>query len=156
MKLFDKNGLMYIPVAGDYKFTHLKEVVLVKECFCSNGHNLISKQARFGDYDGIVLDVEQDNQLGKLALSPIFGDKSRVSFNIVLKDNQLVKLLCPKCKSQLPVYGACDCGADLVVMFTGKLNDFNNCVGICNRVGCKHSEIKNEGQLMTLTYPEIL
>lgn len=156
MKIFNKNGLLYIPQSKDYKPSRSEKLILVKECFCSNGHNLISKQAQFGNYEGIVLKIRQNENEGIIALSPIYGDKSKVTFNITLIEDKTVTLSCYKCGVNLPVYGNCECGGELVIMFTAKLGDFNNCVGICNRVGCKHAEIKNEGQLLSLTSPEII
>lgn len=155
MKLFDNKGLLIIPSPSDPKAEKFAEAVIIKKCFCVNGHNLVSKQAQFGNYDGIVLDVKMDEKQGVIALSPVFGDKSRITMGIILENGKMVKLSCPVCKAELRVFGTCDCGGDLVIMFTGVLNDFNNCVGICNRVGCKHAEIKNEGILLSLTAPEV-
>ena len=134
-----------------------KEVqgVIIKKCFCINGHNLVSRQAQFGEYDGIVLNVSMDDQKGIIALSPVFGDKSKITLGIVLDKGKLVQLSCPVCLTKLPVFSRCECGGDLLIMFTGSLNDFNNCVGVCNRVGCKHAEIKNEGHLLNLSAPEV-
>jgi hypothetical protein len=150
MKLFDKNGIMIIPVPEKLPPPR-KDMIVVKECYCPNGHSLISRQARFNDRDGIVLGVvKKKNVKGRIALSPVYGDKSRVNLDIELVDGELLELVCPHCHIKLPSYAACECGGELVVMFTRPEADFNNCIGICNRVGCKHSEIKNEGQLMTL------
>jgi len=153
MKIFDNKGLMIIPSPKDPKAEKEAQAVIIKKCFCSNGHNLVSKQAQFGTHEGIVLEVIMDDKLGILALSPVYGDKSRITLGIILEVGKLVQLVCPVCKVKLPVFSSCDCGGDLLVMFTGALNDFNNCVGVCNRVGCKHAEIKNEGHLITLSTP---
>lgn len=149
MKLFDKKGIMIIPVPEKHQVT-TKEIIVIKECFCPNGHRLIHKKARFGDYDGIVIGVNQVSGKGLIALSPVYGDKSRISIDIDLHEGELLNLVCPECNVCLPVYGNCECGGELMVMFMKPEKDFMNCVGICNRVGCKHAEIKNEGQLMTL------
>jgi len=153
MKLYDKKGLIIIPSPKDPGAEKKAQGVIIKKCFCSNGHNLVSKQAQFGSLDGIVLNISMENEKGVIALSPVFGDKSRITLGIILEDGKLVQLTCPVCKAKLPVYSNCECGGDLVIMFTGDLNDFNNCVGICNRVGCRYAEIKNEGNLLSLTAP---
>lgn len=155
MKLFDNKGLMIIPSPKDPNAEKEIQSVIIKKCFCINGHNLVSKQAQFGNYDGIVLDILMDDKKGLIALSPVFGDKSKITMGIILEDGKQVQLSCPVCGAKLPVFSSCECGGDLVIMFTGTLNDFNNCVGVCNRVGCKHSEIKNEGNLLRLTTPEV-
>ena len=155
MKLYDNKGLLFIPSPADPKAEKEAMTVIIEKCFCSNGHNLISKQAHFGKYEGIVLNIKMGKNEGIIALSPVFGDKSHITMGITLQDGKLVELSCPVCNAKLPGYSSCECGGDLVIMFTGKLNDFNNCVGVCNRVGCKHAEIKNEGQLLANTAPGV-
>ena len=155
MKLYDNKGLLIIPSPHDPKAEKEASAVVIKKCFCINGHNLVSRQAQFGVNEGIVLDVKMDDKQGVIALSPVYGDKSRITLGIVLEEGKLVQLLCPACKAKLPVFSNCECGGDLLIMFTGDLNDFNNCVGVCNRVGCKHAEIRNEGHLLSLTAPEV-
>jgi len=149
MKLFDKNGILIIPVP-EKKTASLRELILVKACYCQHGHNLISPLAWFGEHQGIVLKVGKRKQKSIIALSPVYGDKSRISLGSPLKEGEILLLLCPECNAALPSYARCECGGDLIVMFTHPEIDYNNCVGVCNRVGCKHAEIKNEGQLMTL------
>jgi len=155
MKLYDNKGLLIIPSPKDPNAEKEVQGVIIKKCFCINGHNLVSRQAQFGNQDGILLDVLMDDKKGIIALSPVFGDKSKITLGILLEEGKLVQLSCPVCSARLPVYSNCECGGDLLVMFTGALNDFNNCVGVCNRVGCKHAEIKNEGHLLNLTAPEV-
>jgi len=127
-----------------------KELIVVRECYCPNGHNLVTSQAKFNDRDGILLNVKKKSKKGKIALSPVYGDKSRLSVDVILKEGDLVQLFCPYCNVKLSSFANCECGGELLVMFTQPVIDYKNCIGICNRVGCKHAEIKNEGQLMTL------
>lgn len=149
MTMFDKKGIMLIPVPAK-KQAESKEQIVIKSCYCQNGHSLISKRARFNEYDGILLGVRSKDQMYHIAVSPVFGEKIRVSLDIDLVDGELLDLVCPECGVNLPVYAVCECGGVLKVMFLSQDADFLNCVGVCNRVGCRHSEIKNEGQLMTL------
>lgn len=149
MKLFDKHGILIIPVP-EKKSTAVREIILVKSCYCQHGHNLVSSQAKFGEHQGIVLGIGRRKKKSLIALSPVYGDKSRISLGEPLKEGEILQLLCPECKAELPSYARCECGGDLIVMFTHPEVDYRNCVGVCNRVGCKHAEIKNEGQLMTL------
>lgn len=149
MKLFDKKGIMIIPTPEKAQ-KPLKETVVIKQSFCPNGHNLVSRRVRFGDHDGILIGVKLGGVSGLLALSPVYGDKSRVSLDIDFAEGDILEMFCPDCHASLPSYSVCSCGGELIVMFTQPKADFMNCIGICNRVGCKHAEIKNEGQLMTL------
>ncbi|HPT14347.1 MAG TPA: hypothetical protein PK796_06110 [Bacteroidales bacterium] len=150
MKRFDKGGLLIIPVPGK-KEQGPEKIIVVKECYCQNGHSMISDRIRFGEYKGLMIAAEKGSAKGFVALSPVYGEKYRVSIDISLTEGELLSLGCPECGAKLLSYGPCSCGGELVVMFTRPVVDFNYCIGICNRVGCTHAEIKNEGQLMTLT-----
>ncbi|HOW31363.1 MAG TPA: hypothetical protein PLP88_07340 [Bacteroidales bacterium] len=150
MKRFDKDGLMIIPTPGKSR-PEAGKVIVIKECYCQHGHSLVSNRIKFGQYNGLALAVRKGSAQGIVALSPVYGEKFRVSIDVNLEEGELLTLLCPECGEQLQSYGPCSCGGELKVMFTRPVADFNYCVGICNRVGCPHAEIKNEGQLMTLT-----
>jgi len=150
MKRFDKDGLMIIPVPGKME-SDAKSVIVIRECYCQNGHSLMSNRIKFGKFEGLTLGVAKGSKKGLIALSPVYGEKYRVSIDVNLEEGELLTLTCPECGVQLQSYGPCSCGGELKVMFIKPVPDFNFCVGICNRVGCPHAEIKNEGQLMTLT-----
>ena len=60
------------------------------------------------------------------------------------------KCYCPECKVPLPIYAPCDCGADMITLFRDKHGNFCNCIGICNRVGCSHAEIKRGSDMFNI------
>ncbi len=117
------------------------ESQLIRECFCPKGHNLVSDLAFFGGYPGITLRLKNERNDGLLVLSPIIGDKSRTFFDFEKVAGEIVQICCPTCSEPLPVYNVCTCGADLVAMFSNLNAEFSNCIGICQRIGCLHSEI---------------
>lgn len=149
MRIFDDNGLMVFPSDAMRELRTTEKVVLIKSCYCPRGHNLVSDKSQFCDNDGIVLRVRQ-NQLreGLVALSPIYGDKSRISLGIHLEKGTVMSLLCPECGVPLPVYDECSCGADVIALFTKPVPDFGNCVGICNRVGCYNAQLRSGNELL--------
>ena len=154
MKIFDRSGILLIPKPKQpNELCKAKKIVLVKEAYCQNGHELIQKRVKFGNQSGIFLKVRRSEGEGFISLSPIYGDKSRVSIDVDLQDGELIEILCPECNQSLPVYGHCECGGELIVAFTTVEHDFNNCVGFFNRVGCRHAEIKNQGQLLSISAP---
>lgn len=116
-------------------------IKLVDPCYCGSGHNLISDKAIFSGQAGITLKLRNASQEGILSLSPIIGDHDRTFFDAEWITDEIVEICCPTCSEPLPVYNECFCGADLVAIFTKDKNDFANCVGICQRIGCAHSEI---------------
>jgi len=123
------------------------EIKLVVPCYCKQGHNLLSDRAIFSGHPGITLKLRNDRQEGFLSLSPIVGDKARSFFGTEWLEGEIVEILCPTCSEPLPVYNECFCGADLVAIFTKARNDFANCVGICQRIGCTHAEIISNFEL---------
>jgi len=122
-------------------------VDVVTECFCHNGHTLITDLATFGDFNGISIMLKSPSQQGMLSLSPVIGDKSRSFFNFHRVEGETIDICCPTCAESLPIYNECSCGANLVAMFTTPKADFANCIGICQRIGCLHAEIKSNRAL---------
>lgn len=149
MEIFDKDGMMIFPNPIRKEIRENQHVLAVKECFCPNGHSLMSSRALFNGIAGIMLKVKLRNKKGLVALSPVYGDKSKISIDIDLVDKELLELSCPKCSAALPTYSKCICGADKVALFLNRKIDFNDCIGICTRVNCFNSEIKSSNDLLT-------
>jgi hypothetical protein len=151
MRIFDDSGLMVFPSDAMRELRTSSQMVVIKACFCPRGHNLINERAQFSDFGGILLRVRgEEMREGLVALSPIFGDKNRISLGIELIKGMVMTLLCPECGIPIPVYDECSCGADVLALFTRPVPDYGNCVGICNRVGCYNAELKNGNELLTL------
>ncbi len=128
-----------------------KERYVVEECYCPNGHNLIAGKATFQGFGGILLKVRKKNgREGKIALSPVCGDKARVCLDVELVEGELLEISCPVCNAPLPIYSPCDCGGHMVTLFAEKNGDFSNCIGVCNRVGCPHAEIRRGDELFSM------
>ncbi|MCP4137673.1 MAG: hypothetical protein GY754_42290 [bacterium] len=151
MKLFNHDGYMIIPDPVKKEAGKSEKVLAVKECFCQNGHSLIKSRAQFNGHAGIMLKVKLDSLEGLVAISPIFGEKSRISIDIDLKKDDLLSLCCPECGEPLPVFSPCNCGGELIALFNTKKADFANCIGVCNRVDCPNAVTKNEGELLSIS-----
>ncbi len=149
MKIFDKKGMMIIPAPLKKEFKESEKILVVKECYCPNGHNLVNNRAVFTGYNGILLKGVKGENEGVVGLSPFFGDKSRIVMDIDLHEGDIPGLYCTICGTSLPSYANCDCGGQMITLFTSKELTFNDCIGICNRVGCVNSTIKNENELLT-------
>ncbi len=151
MRLFDDNGLMVFPSETMRELRTSKNVVVVGECYCPRGHNLINERAKFNEFGGILLRVRRnETREGLVALSPVFGDKSRISLGIELENGMTMIMLCPECGIPLPVYDECSCGGDVIALFTRPVPDYGNCIGICNRVGCYNAVLKSGNELLSL------
>ena len=130
-----------ITVEGWQKGRNLENFRVVTECYCPNGHGLLSGLATFGGFTGITVKLRNAHQEGQLSLSPIIGDLSRTFFNFERTEGAIVEICCPTCDEALPLYDQCSCGAYLAAFFTTPKKDFANCIGICQRIGCLHSKI---------------
>lgn len=143
MKRFDNKGMMLYPMPEhSKKIASNKSLLVVNECYCHNGHDLLSDRAIFDNFRGIVLKVNQTGEEGLVALSPVYGVKSRVSLDIGLVKDKILEIKCPECDAALPVYTTCSCGGNLVALFLDKKGDFTNCILVCNRVGCFNAQIR--------------
>jgi hypothetical protein len=151
MKRFDEKGMMIIPNPIKEEAVKAEKVLVVKEVYCPQGHNLVSGRAVFGKYPGILLKVKKGNAAGFVALSPIYGEKCRISIDVDLKSGEICDLFCPECGIKLPIHSQCSCGAHLVALFLSPEQDFSDCIGICNRVDCTNSKILEGGQMISLS-----
>jgi len=114
---------------------------VLAECYCHNGHSLLSDLVTYNGYDGLTVKLRTSTQEGTLSLSPVIGDKSRSFFDFERVEGEIVEICCPTCNEPLPVYNECTCGAELVALFTEPKLNYANCIGICQRIGCLNSEI---------------
>ena len=124
-----------------------KEMLVVKECYCHNGHSLISDQAVFNGFNGIMLRARRNDKSGLVALSPVYGYKSRVSLSLKLLPGEIWEIMCPVCNEPLPVYSDCPCGGKLFTIFLNAHRDHTNAILLCNRIDCFNAEMKLESEV---------
>jgi len=152
MKLFNSKGMMLFPnPASKEKICKSKKILVIEECYCHNGHNLVCKKAIFNGFNGIIFKIKKDNQEGMVALSPVYGYKSRVCLDVELKEEEIWEIICPECNEPLPTFAKCSCGGDLVAMFAEKEKDFSDCLTICNRINCFNAEIHLGNEMIALS-----
>lgn len=155
MKRFDKKGMLVIPNPKKKEpICQNENLLIVDECFCQNGHSLINDHAVFNGFFGIVFLVKRNNQRGMIAMSPVYGCKSRVALDVDLIEGDVWQFHCPECDVALPYYTRCECAANLTTFFTSKGADFSHSFGVCNRVGCEHAHIHSGDELLTQTMLE--
>jgi hypothetical protein len=152
MTRFNAKGMWRIPNAKKKKKgdAAIDDDMIIKQCFCPNGHDLINPKVNVRGYKGILIRIKKGKDEGFVALSPICGDKSKYTIDIEVSEGEIIDLLCPECNVPLPVYAPCDCGGDMITLFCDKHGNFCNCIGICNRVGCSHAEIKKGSDLFNI------
>ncbi|MDA8125125.1 MAG: hypothetical protein M0009_08070 [Deltaproteobacteria bacterium] len=148
MERFDQKGMILIPnpVA---RTAAAAKVLVIRELFCPAGHSLISRRALFNGSPGILVGVGFAGEKGLVALSPVYGDKTRIALDIDLPAKQIANLFCPTCGIDLPRYATCHCGADLAALFLDRRASFSDCIGICNRVDCVNAHFVAQGELIS-------
>ena len=127
-----------------------KEQIVFSECYCPNGHQLISSKAKFNKLNGILLKISKEEKEGYIALSPIYGNKIRVGVLIDLIEGECYKLSCPECNVELPIFTNCHCGGEIFSLFLSKKASFDSFIGACNRIGCENSYVQNGDDLFTV------
>lgn len=120
---------------------------VITECYCPNGHTILTDTACFQGYPGLTLKLKNKSAEGLLAISPVIGDRDRRFIDFDQQVGEVVDICCPTCAESFPVYNVCPCGAYLVALFTSKKTHFSQCIGICQRLGCLHSELLSERDL---------
>jgi hypothetical protein len=152
MSRFNDKGMMLFPnPMRREKICKSENIIVIGECFCHNGHNLISPRAVFNGFNGIIIKIKKDKREGLVALSPVYGYKSRVSLDIELIESDIWELLCPYCDETLPKYADCTCGGEMIAMFLDQTKDFANCIAVCNRIGCLNAGLTYGNELLTYT-----
>ena len=143
MSIFNKKGMMIFPVPKKLREICEKEELLVfTECYCPNGHNLISENVQFNELKGILLKISDKENHGHVALNAVYGCKSRVALGIKLREGSIYRLSCPECDEILPVFTKCHCGGDIFALFLDKQARFDYFVGACARIGCTNAVIQ--------------
>jgi hypothetical protein len=120
---------------------------VISECYCQHGHSILSNKGVFDGHPGLTIKLRNSTQEGLLSISPIIGDCRREFIDFVKTPGDVVELCCPVCSEPFPIYNECSCGAHLVALFTSPKAQFSKCVGICQRIGCLHSELISERDL---------
>ena len=154
MDRFDSRGAIIIPNPFIFNRSNAKKVLRFTELYCSKGHQLVSSRVKFNGYDGVLIKVSQNGKEGIVALSPIYGDKSKISVDIDLVSGERAKMMCPVCGEELPVYSECHCGGEMIALFRSKAADYSECVAVCDKVDCVNAHIIHGGQLVTLQNPD--
>ena len=126
-----------------------ENVIIFTECYCPNGHDLITAKAKFDKFDGILLKISTESSEGLFALSPVYGCKTRISVEIDLKEGEQYNFSCPECNVPLPVYTKCHCGANIFTLFLNNNADFHSFLGACDRIGCTNSYIQLGEEIVT-------
>ena len=153
MKRFNNKGMMVIPEPISSDSIKEGKVLIITEAYCPNGHNLIDKRAMFNGHPGIITNIDENGDTGTMALSPVVGDKARICLDVDLSDGEHIDIFCPHCDVQLPIHSPCDmCDGHLVALFLTPEANFNDCVGVCDQIGCPNAKILSSGEIIAISH----
>jgi len=139
INMFNAVERLHIPDSVKaFKPERLEDNYLVRKGFCPKGHSLMSsiKINRFNGIHLLVTDLKGERKFDVI-LSPFAGtgDYVTLSGKPFLK-NDIVKVFCPKCKTELDILFDCECGAHIYVIYGDKDLDWYYGWSFCSRVGC--------------------
>lgn len=146
-------GIMWLLGGNDSQKRQVIEQIdreggqLISECYCRNGHSILTDMTEFDGHPGLTLKLVNSRQEGFLSISPVIGDRRRQFIDFERIPGDVVEICCPVCSEPFPIYNECSCGAHLIALFTSPRAQFSRCVGICQRIGCLHAELISERDL---------
>ncbi len=145
---FSLKGMLKIPTLKKVTKEIIEEQVVISECYCVNGHNLITKEHYLNGQPGIKLNFKSQSSDGTVILSAVIGDYNKYFLEGSWTKGEKVNMSCPECKATLPVLTSCSCSpeAEFVALGLTPKIDFNNSIALCNIIGCKdsYSMVKSE------------
>ncbi len=143
-KIFNQDGTLYIPISGRLKLpkdkiSESKGKVVVNEAYCQNGHSLIS-DIKINEQNGLkfIYTNQERKKEAQIVISAVVGDRTKVNLDKTKFDKEeIVKVLCPTCRNELPVLFMCECDAPIYLIYLDKRTNPRHAQSFCSRVGCK-------------------
>jgi len=156
---FNKKGYLIIPDPKSLpEEKPEKKILIVKECYCPNGHSLIDRRVKFNGHPGIRHGIRKSSgEEGEIVLSPVYGEHVRVEIGVDVAPGDVNTILCPECGVEFPSIDGCACGkGEIKAIFLDKEATFQNSIGICNVIDCFNSKLFSYGEVISQTMLEAL
>ena len=150
MKNKDVKNLTVFSDSAYHDKLEKRESQVLEEAYCPNGHNLVNEEVYFSGNQAICLKVRNKKNEGNLFLSPVMGEKCKVSYENWYKKGEVYEYSCPVCDVHLHSISPCSCGGDLVALYLDQNLKISASVTFCTRFGCFHSEIKSIDMLKSI------
>ncbi|MCF7884953.1 MAG: hypothetical protein K9M80_00520 [Candidatus Marinimicrobia bacterium] len=115
------------------------KVVDVQHAYCPKGCNLMSDKVKIGGLDSILVDLEYNDERGKVYLDPEYGSFNH-KFEIEVPEGEVVELFCPHCGVSLTEEGE-KCNTCSSPVFHLDLPDQGTLIG-CLKKGCFDHKLK--------------
>jgi len=153
--MFNTDGRLHIPDwIKSCKPERLKDNYLVREGFCPKGHSLMSS-IKINGFNGINLLVtdQKGERKCEVNLSPFAGTGDYIILSgKPFFNNDIVKVFCPKCETELNVLFNCNCGAPIYIIYADKYLDWDYALSFCSRVGCSKKNMLKSSKNIFLEF----
>ena len=142
-KMFNEDGTLYIPISGRIKLPADKIIevqgkAVVTEAYCQNLHSLIS-DVQINEQNGLkfIYTDQEGKKEAEIVISAAVGDRTKVNLSKATFDKEeIVRVLCPTCRNELPVLFMCDCGAPIYLIYLDERTNPRHAQSFCSRIGC--------------------
>ena len=120
--IFNEKGELVIPIkekALENKIEKKGYKIVLNEAYCSNGHSLMS-DVLIEEEKGIhfVYTDEKGVNETDIVISPVVRKCiKKILRGEAFKKGEIVKILCPSCREELPVLFNCECGAPIYLFY---------------------------------------
>jgi Zn finger protein HypA/HybF involved in hydrogenase expression len=149
-EMFNAKGKLNIPLEGTISIPKSKiqkkaGELVVNEAYCPKGHSLMS-EVKIDNESGIHFIYT--NKTGKRETDIVISPVVRKCRKKILKGegfskNEIVKILCPRCRTELDVLFDCECGAPIYLFYINKQRNYYYGQSFCSRIGCvKASQLR--------------
>ncbi len=142
--MFNRNGKLKIPIPAK-TVKEKKGEWVVNEAFCPEGHSLMSDMKIEGERGMHFL---YTNEMGDKETDIVISPVVRRCQKTILKgeafgEGETVKILCPTCRTELPILHDCECGAHIYLFYLDDSRNPRYAHSFCSRIGCnKASELR--------------
>ena len=149
-KTFDEKGKLNIPVAGSIGIPRSKvhkkgDQLIINEAYCPKGHSLISDVQVDGEpgLHFIYTNAADTKETDIVISSVVKKCRKKILKGEAFKKNEIVKILCPTCRTKLDILFNCECGAPIYVFYLDKKHNYYYGQSLCSRIGCvKASQLR--------------
>ncbi len=143
-KMFNKDGTLYIPIGGVLELPKDRIIeeegnVVVTEAYCQNAHSLIS-DVKINEQKGLkfIYTSKDGKKEAEIVISAVVGDRTKVNLDKTkFTPEEIVRVLCPTCRNELPVLFMCECDAPIYLFYLDKRTNPRHAQSFCSRIGCK-------------------
>jgi len=149
-KIFNAKGKLNIPVEGTISIPKSRiqkkdGELVVNEAYCPKGHSLMSK-VKIDNEPGIhfIYTDKTGKRETEIVISPVVRKRiKKVLKGEGFEKNEIVKILCPLCRTELDVLFDCECGAPIYLFYIDKQRNYYYGQSFCSRIGCiKASQLR--------------